>query len=133
MTNWPEFTAVGAIGPARFFWMQDYNNKAIPCDEIMLAMSLLYYLDDQGRLDDPYDGLLTILAEVSSSWASILRFLIKLDQIWQKFLKVWNASNTQLNQLLQGTENITAEDSSVGRRERRRARKARWAWMASSG
>ncbi len=92
MANWPKFAAVGAIGPDLFFWMQDYNNKAIPCDEIMLAMSLLYYLDDQGRLDDPYDGLLTILAEVSSSWASILRFLIKLDQIWQKFLKVWNAT-----------------------------------------
>jgi hypothetical protein len=92
MDKWPKFTAVGAIGPDLFFWLQDYNNIAIPCDEIMLAMSLLYYLDDQKRLDDPYDGLLTILAEVSDTWAGILRFIVKLDQLWQKFLKVWNAT-----------------------------------------
>lgn len=92
MNKWPKFTAVGAIGPDLFFFLQDYNNIAIPCDEIMLAMSLLYYLDDQGRLDNPYDGLLLILAEVSDTWASILRFIIKLDQIWQKFLQVWNAT-----------------------------------------
>lgn len=92
MNKWPKFTAVGAIGPDLFFFLQDYNNIAIPCDEIMLAMSLLYYLDDQKRLDDPYDGLLTILAEVSDTWAGILRFIVKLDQIWQKFLKVWNAT-----------------------------------------
>jgi hypothetical protein len=92
MNAWPKFTAVGAIGPDLFFWMQDYNNKSIPCDEIMLAMNLLYYLDDQGRLDDPYSELLLILAEVSDTWASILRFLVKLNQIWQKFLKVWNAT-----------------------------------------
>jgi len=92
MNNWPKFAATGAIGPDLFFWLQDYNNIAIPCDEIMLAMSLLYYLDDQGRLDNPYDGLLLILAEVSDTWASILRFIIKLDQIWQKFLAVWNAT-----------------------------------------
>jgi len=92
MNNWPKFAAVGAIGPDLFFWLQDYNNIAIPCDEIMLAMSLLYYLDDQGRLDNPYDGLLLILAEVSDTWASILRFIIKLDQLWQKFLAVWNAT-----------------------------------------
>src|SRR5436309_10288672 len=92
MNKWPKFTAVGAIGPDLFFWLQDYNNIAIPCDEIMLAMSLLYYLDDQGRLDNPYDGLLLILEEVSDTWASILRFIIKLNQLWQKFLKVWNAT-----------------------------------------
>jgi hypothetical protein len=92
MHKWPKFTSVGAIGPDLFFFLQDYNNIAIPCDEIMLAMSLLYYLDDQKRLDNPYDGLLTILAEVSDTWAGILRFIVKLDQIWQKFLKVWNAT-----------------------------------------
>jgi hypothetical protein len=92
MNKWPKFTAVGAIGPDLFFWLQDYNNIAIPSDEIMLAMSLLYYLDDQGRLDDPYDGLLLILAEVNDTWASIFRFIVKLDQIWKKFLKVWDAT-----------------------------------------
>jgi hypothetical protein len=61
MTTWEKFTAVGAIGPDLFFWLQDYNRPEIPCDEIMLAMSLLYYLDDTGFLKDPFDGLLTIL------------------------------------------------------------------------
>lgn len=92
MNKWPKFAAVGAIGPDLFFWLQDYNSIAIPCDEIMLAMSLLYYLDDQKRLDNPFDGLLLILAEVNDTWASILRFIIKLDQLWQKFLAVWNAT-----------------------------------------
>lgn len=92
MKKWPKFTAVGAVGPDLFFWLQDYNNIAIPSDEIMLAMSLLYYLDDQNRLPNPYDGLLLILAEVNDTWASILRFIVKLDQIWQKFLAVWNAT-----------------------------------------
>ena len=92
MTAWPKFAALGANGPDLFFFLQDYNNIAIPCDEIMLAMSLMYYLDDQGRLDDPYAGLVAILGEVSQTWAAILRFIIKLDQIWQKFLAVWNAT-----------------------------------------
>lgn len=92
MNTWPKFTAVGAVGPDLFFFLQDYNNIAIPCDEIMLAMSLLYYLDDQGRLDDPYAGLVAILGEVNDTWASILSFIIKLDTIWKDFLKVWDAT-----------------------------------------
>jgi hypothetical protein len=92
MTDWQKFAAVGAIGPDIFFWLEDYNDITIPSDEIMLAMSLLYYLDDQGRLPDPYSGLLTIFEKVSDTWASILRFIIKLDQLWQDFLKVWNAT-----------------------------------------
>src|SRR5690348_10681081 len=69
MNEWPKFAAIGAVGPDLFFFLQDYNLAAIPCDEVMLAMSLLYYLDDQGRLDDPFDGLLTILAEISTTWS----------------------------------------------------------------
>ena len=92
MDAWPKFAALGAVGPDIFFFLQDYANPAIPCDELMLAMSLLYFLDDQGRLDDPYDGLLLILAEISDTWAKILRFIVKLDQIWKKFLEVWNAT-----------------------------------------
>jgi len=91
MQAWPKFTALGANGPDLFFFLQDYNNIAIPCDEIMLAMSLLYLLDDQGRVDE-YEGLLAILGEISQTWAGILRFIIKLDAIWQKFLVVWNAT-----------------------------------------
>ncbi|MBC7592356.1 MAG: zinc dependent phospholipase C family protein [Kineosporiaceae bacterium] len=92
MQAWPKFTALGANGPDLFFFLQDYNVTAIPSDEIMLAMSLLYYLDDQGRLDDPYEGLLAILGEVSDTLAAILSFIVKLDKIWKKFLEIWDAT-----------------------------------------
>src|SRR5450432_559408 len=82
MNAWPKFTALGAIGPDLFFFLQDYKQPYVPCDEIMLAMSLLYYLDDQGRLEDPYEGLLVILATVSSTWAGILRLILKLKKAW---------------------------------------------------
>jgi hypothetical protein len=92
MKKWAKFTAVGSTGPDLFFFLQDYNDSSMPCDEIMLAMSLLYYLDDQSLLEDPFQGLLLILAEVNDTWASNLRFIIKLDQIWKEFLTVWNAT-----------------------------------------
>src|SRR5664279_755934 len=82
MNAWPKFTALGAVGPDLFFFMQDYKQLNVPSDEIMLAMSLLNYLDDQGRLDDPYDGLVTILATVNNTWASILRLILKLKKAW---------------------------------------------------
>src|SRR4051794_9886978 len=90
MNAWPKFTALGAIGPDLFFFLQDYKQPYVPCDEIMLAMSVLYYLDDQGRLDDPYDGLLTILATVSGTWAGILRLILKLKKAWDAFVAVWD-------------------------------------------
>ncbi|KAF3930330.1 hypothetical protein ABW19_dt0205551 [Dactylella cylindrospora] len=90
MEKWEKFTAVGAIGPDLFFWMQDYNVSAIPCDELMLAMSLLYYLEDQEKLDDPFDGLLKILAEISGTWSNILRFIIKLWKIWKEFKEIFD-------------------------------------------
>src|SRR3954453_16051923 len=40
MEDWPKFAALGAIGPDLFFFLQDYANPAIPCDEIMLGLSL---------------------------------------------------------------------------------------------
>lgn len=92
MKAWPKFAALGANGPDLFFFLQDYNTIEIPCDEIMLAMSVLYFLDDQKRLPDEYSGLVAILAEINQTWAGILKFILKLDQIWQKFLTVWNAT-----------------------------------------
>jgi hypothetical protein len=90
MNKWPKFTAVGAVGPDLFFFLQDYHNPAIPGDEIMLAMSLLYWLDDRGVFDDPFEGLLLILADVDDTWGKICRFLIKLHRIWKDFLKVYH-------------------------------------------
>jgi hypothetical protein len=99
MKDWQKFTAVGAIGPDLFFWLQDYNIPEIKCDEIMLAMSLLYYLDDEGFLEDPFDGLLKILATaVPDSWGKILLFIVRLHDIYLAFKKVWDSTIGQLAQ-----------------------------------
>jgi hypothetical protein len=50
----------------------------------MLAFAVYYFLDKEGETD--YDILLTILAEANSQIASLLRFIIKLQKIWQSFL-----------------------------------------------
>ena len=86
MQDWPKFAALGAIGPDFFFFLQDYANPAIPCDEIMFALSLLYWLDDEGRIDE-WEGLLAIIADITgNAFVALLRFLIKLSKIWQKFI-----------------------------------------------
>src|SRR5216683_3084005 len=87
MHDWPKFAAVGATGPDLFFFLQDYAQPQIPSDELMLAMSLLYWLDDQGRLDDPWDGLLAIIEDITgNAFVALLRFVIKLSKLWQAFL-----------------------------------------------
>lgn len=86
MNDWPKFANLGAIGPDFFFFLQDYAQPEIPCDEIMLAMSLLYWLDDQGRIDE-WEGLLAIIGDVTgNAFVALLRFLIKLSNLWQKFV-----------------------------------------------
>ena len=67
MQDWPKFAALGAIGPDFFFFLQDYANPAIPCDEIMFALSLLYWLDDEGRIDE-WEGLLAIIADITGKF-----------------------------------------------------------------
>lgn len=90
MKDWPKFAALGAVGPDLFFFMQDYAQPQIPSDELMLAMSLLYWLDDQGRLDDPWEGLLAVIEDITgSTFVALLRFLIKLDKLWQKFIETF--------------------------------------------
>jgi Zinc dependent phospholipase C len=87
MQNWPKFAALGAVGPDLFFFLQDYAQPQIPSDELMLAMSLLYWLDDQNRLPDPWDGLLAIIEDITgSTFVALLRFLIKLNKLWQDFI-----------------------------------------------
>ena len=88
MQAWPKFVALGAVGPDLFFFLQDYATPVIPSDELMLAMSLLYWLDDQGRLEDPWEGLLAIIEDITgSTFVALLRFLIKLSKLWQKFIE----------------------------------------------
>jgi hypothetical protein len=92
MAKWPKFAALGAVGPDMFFFLQDYSTPEIPCDEIMLALSALYYRDDQGLLDDPWEGILSILAETNQTFAKVLKFIIEIEKIWKKFKETWNKS-----------------------------------------
>ncbi len=92
MQKWEKFTALGAIGPDLFFFCMDFHNEQVPCDEIMLAMAALYLIDDSQRQD--WEPLLGILDKVSHPWASVLRFLVRLDKIWKQFMSVWSCAIT---------------------------------------
>jgi hypothetical protein len=92
MTDWEKFTAIGAIGPDLFFFSQDWSNDILGprSDLIMLGLATYYYFD--AAAEDDWEPLLKILDEVDSTLAGIIRFLIKLNKIWQDFLKGWNAT-----------------------------------------
>ena len=83
---------LGAIGPDMFYYSQDWNNGVLGpvSDELMLAFAVFYFLDKEGETD--FDTLLTILAEANSQLADLLRFIIKLQKIWQSFVDGWNAT-----------------------------------------
>jgi hypothetical protein len=93
MRDWEKFTAIGAIGPDLFYFFQDWNSKevlAAASDKIMLALSTYYYID--AASEQGWDPLLAILAEADSQLADFLRFLIKLQKIWDDFVAGWNAT-----------------------------------------
>jgi hypothetical protein len=92
MTDWEKFTAIGAIGPDLFYFLQDYNGPTLGplSDDIMLAFATYYFFD--AASEDNWEPLLVILDQVNSTLAGLLRFLIKLQQIWQDFLNAWNAT-----------------------------------------
>ncbi|HEY2751258.1 hypothetical protein [Phenylobacterium sp.] len=92
MKKWEKFTAIGAIGPDLFYFNQDWNNPILGplSDEIMLAFAVFYFIDAAGEQD--WEPLLVILAEASSQLADLLRFLIKLQKIWDDFVAGWNAT-----------------------------------------
>src|SRR6476661_9598471 len=92
MRQWEKFTAIGAIGPDLFYFCQDWNNDILGpvSDELMLAIATYYYID-KNREED-WEPLLIILGEANSQLAALLRFLIKLQKIWQKFVDGWNAT-----------------------------------------
>lgn len=91
MDGWPKFAAVGAIGPDLFFWLMDFHDPRFPGDEVMLAFSLLYYLDDKGFFDDFWQALLTILSEeLPDPWGKFFHVILKLYIIWKDFVKIWN-------------------------------------------
>lgn len=90
MRKWEKFTAIGAIGPDLFFFSQDWSNKILGpiSDDIMLALAVYYYYD--AAKEDNWEPILTILQDVNSTLAGIIRLLIKLQKIWDDFVTVWN-------------------------------------------
>ncbi|SEI20751.1 hypothetical protein [Paraburkholderia hospita] len=94
MRHWEKFTAIGAIGPDLFYFSQDYNGKFLgvgpvpPTDMIMLSLQVYYFFD--AAKEDDWEPLLKILDEVSSTMASLIRFLIQLQKIWNNFVEGWN-------------------------------------------
>ncbi len=92
MRTWEKFTHLGAIGPDMFYYSQDWNNAILGpiSDELMLAFAIYYFLDKEKESD--YDILINILAEANSQIADLLRFILKLQKIWQSFVDGWNAT-----------------------------------------
>jgi hypothetical protein len=92
MQDWEKFTAIGAIGPDLFYFSQDYNGIPLGpvSDELMLALATYYFFDYASEND--WEPLLIILDQVNSTMAGLLRFLIKLQKIWQDFMDGWNAT-----------------------------------------
>jgi hypothetical protein len=92
MKNWEKFTAIGAIGPDLFYFAQDWNNAVLGplSDELFLALATYYFIDASKEQD--WEPLLAILAEANSQLADLLRFLIKLQKIWNDFITGWNAT-----------------------------------------
>jgi hypothetical protein len=92
MKKWEKFTAIGAIGPDPFYFNQDWNSDLLGplSDELMLALSTYYFIDASKEND--WEPLLAIFDEANSQLAALLRFLIKLHKIWQRFIDGWNAT-----------------------------------------
>jgi hypothetical protein len=92
MKTWEKFAAIGAIGPDLFYFSQDYNGIPLGpvSDELMLALATYYFFDFASEND--WEPLLVILDQVNSTMAGLLRFLIKLQKIWQDFVDGWNAT-----------------------------------------
>jgi hypothetical protein len=90
MLKWEKFTHVGAIGPDLFFFSQDWSNDILGprSDDIMLALAVYYFFD--AAKEDDWEPLLVILDEVDTTLTAFIRFLIKLQKIWNDFVDAWN-------------------------------------------
>ena len=95
---WSGYDHVGEVHGTRrdrpdlFYFLQDYNGATLGplSDDIMLAFATYYFYD--AASEDNWEPLLVILDQVNSTLAGLLRFLIKLQQIWQDFINAWNAT-----------------------------------------
>ena len=95
MKEWPRFTATGAIGPDLFFFCQDYGSGPLAKspyedDALMLAMAIAYWVD--AAADNDYAPIIALLAEINTTFAQVVRFLLQMEQLWKDFLQAWNAT-----------------------------------------
>lgn len=90
MRTWEKFTAIGAVGPDLFFFSQDWSNDVLGprSDDIMLALAIYYFFD--AASEDDWEPILVILQDVNSTLTAIIRFLIKIQKIWNDFVTVWD-------------------------------------------
>jgi hypothetical protein len=56
----------------------------------MLAMAIAYWID--AAVDDDYAPLIALLAEVNTTFAQVVSFLLQLDKIWKDFVQAWDAT-----------------------------------------
>jgi Zinc dependent phospholipase C len=110
MKDWEKFTAIGAIGPDLFYFSQDWNSLPLGpvSDELMLSLATYYFFDTAKEED--WEPLLIILDQVNSNMAALVRFLIRMQKIWQKFVDTWNAT---IGPIAQDIENL-ADDLTGG-------------------
>ena len=93
MTTWEKFTALGAIGPDLFYFLQDYNGATLGplSDDIMLAFATYYFYD--AASEDNWEPLLVILDQVNSTLRRPAAFPDQVvSKIWQDFINAWNAT-----------------------------------------
>ncbi len=104
MQKWEKYTAIGAIGPDLFFFSMDFNsdpNLSKGADEIMFLLSTYYFVD--AAYEDDWEPLLIILENVNSTMAGVIRFLLKLQKVWDKFVDGWNKT---IGPLVKDIENL---------------------------
>ncbi len=92
MTKWEKFVHIGAVGPDLFYFSQDWNNDILGpiSDEVFLTFAVYFFLD--AEKEQGWEVLLAIVEESNAQLAGILRFLIKMQKIWNDFVAGWNAT-----------------------------------------
>jgi hypothetical protein len=92
MKNWEKYAATGAIGPDLFYFSQDYGGAPLTefSDSIMLSLAVYFFYNSAKK--DNWEPLLKILDKVNSTVGGLVRFVIKLEQVWQGFVKTWEST-----------------------------------------
>jgi hypothetical protein len=92
MQKWEKYAATGAIGPDLFYFSQDYGSDPLAplSDSIMLSLAV-YFFYNSAKAEN-WEPLLKILDDANSTVGRLVRFVIKLEQIWREFVKTWEST-----------------------------------------